>query len=460
MAQLLAETTVAPPEAERRRVARLFHRAGFGASTGEIDQWAASGYTAAVDHLLAFPPATGRPDDVEAQAQEAGAPAAPLEGFDMTPYQRWWLSRMAVTAHPLEEKLTLYWHGHFATAFSKVTRPQLMLRQNRLLRGLAGGSFREMCRQVTADAAMLHYLDGNTNQLAAPNENYGREFMELFTLGKDRYTQEDVRQAARAFTGYTVDGQGNVAFNAELHDAGEKVLLGNAGPWGPLDVADIALDRHPDGPVAARYVAHRLAGFLYRPDPEPEVVDAMAGAFTAAGFEIKPMVRALFMRPEFMDGPSLTIKAPAELVAGALRALELAAAVPVARSFQDGLDEFAAFCNAMGQELFNPPNVSGWKGGTAWANTATVLSRYNFSARLAKLVTDDVVGGVLATAGGEPRETAAPWMARLGLLALIPTTEAAVGRYLDESQAAGTDPATRARGVLTVLLASPDYNLR
>ena len=455
------DTSVAVPETERRRVARLFHRAGFGASAAEIDQWAASGYAAAVDHLLAFPPAAGRADEVDVLAQEAGAPAAALDGFDMSPYQRWWLSRMAVTAHPLEEKLTLYWHGHFATAFSKVVRPKLMLRQNRLLRDLAGGSFRDMCKQVTADAAMLHYLDGNTNQLAAPNENYGREFMELFTLGKDRYTQEDVRQAARAFTGYTVDAQGNVAFNPELHDAGPKVLLGNAGPWGPLDVTDVVLDRHPEGPVAARYVAHRLAGFLYRPDPEPEVVEAMAGPFAAGGFEIKPMVRALLMRPEFMDGPSLTIKSPAELVAGALRALDLAAApAPVARPFQEGLDEFAAFCNAMGQELFNPPNVSGWKGGAAWANTATVLSRYNFSARLAELVTDDVVGGVLATAGGEPRDTAGPWMARLGLLGLIPTTEAAVGRYLDESQAAGMDPATRARGVLTVLLASPDYNLR
>ncbi|HLF40034.1 MAG TPA: DUF1800 family protein [Acidimicrobiia bacterium] len=129
--------------------------------------------------------------------------------------------------------MTLYWHGHFATAFSKVVRPRLMIAQNRLLRDLAGGRFREMCKRVTADAAMLLYLDGNTNQVAAPNENYGREFMELFTLGKDRYSQEDVRQAARAFTGYTVDNQGAVAFNPELHDAGEKTP-GNAGTWGPL----------------------------------------------------------------------------------------------------------------------------------------------------------------------------------------------------------------------------------
>jgi uncharacterized protein (DUF1800 family) len=369
---------------------------------------------------------------------------------------------MATTAYPLEEKLTLYWHGHFATAVSKVKRPKLLLSQNQLLRDFAGGNFRAMAKAVTADPAMLIWLDGNTNQLAAPNENYGREFMELFTLGKDRYTQEDVRQAARAFTGYTTDEGGTVTYRPELHDPGQKVILGNAGPWAPLDVADIVLDRHPDGAVAARYVAARLAAFLHRPDPEAEVVDAMAGAFAAANFEIKPMIRTLLLRPEFTDSPVLTVKSPAELVAGAIGALDLAGAPTPAASVgrRQQLDELAQACGAMGQELFNPPNVSGWKGGATWANTATTLARYNFAARIGKLVTDDAVGSVLASAGGEPRETASPWMHRLGLLALMPATASALDRYLTDSAAAGTDAGTRARGVLTLLLASPDYNLR
>jgi uncharacterized protein (DUF1800 family) len=452
---------VAAPEAERRRVARLFHRAGFGATTAVIDKWAAKGYAAAVEGLLAYPPAAGRPDDAEVLAVVTGAPSNEIEAFDMSTYQRWWLDRMATTANPLEEKLTLYWHGHFATAFSKVKRPRAMLAQNKLLRDLSGGNFRELAKKVTADAAMLIWLDGNTNQLAAPNENYGREFMELFTLGKDRYTQEDVRQAARAFTGYTTDGQGNVIYNAELHDPGTKVILGNAGNWAPLDVADIVVDHHPDGAVAAHYVAARLAGFLHRPDPEPAVIEAMAVAFAAGSYEIKPMVRALLMRPEFMDGPVLTIKSPAELVAGAIRALDLAKApTPTAGKPRQGLDELAKACEAMGQELFNPPNVAGWKGGASWANTATTLARYNFAARAAKLVTDDAVGSVLATAGGEPRDTTAPWMHRLGLIELMPTTGSAIDTYLSDSAAAKTDPKVRARGVLTLLLASPDYNLR
>lgn len=447
------------PASERRRVARLFHRAGFGDTVEVIDDWAAQGYVAAVDHLLAFTPASKRPDNAVHLAQEGSQPANELDGYDLTPLARLWLSRMAATAHPLEEKLTLYWHHHFATAFSKVRRPKLMVAQNRLLRDHAGGNFRALAKTITEDAAMLVWLDGNTNQLAAPNENYGREFMELFTLGTGRYTQEDVRQAARAFTGYTVDGQGQVTFRPELHDPGEKVILGNRGSFGPLDVADIVLDRHPDGPVSAHYVAARLARFLYRPDPEPQVVEAMAGAFAGSGYEIKPLVRTLLLRPEFSDGPAVTIKAPAEFVAGAVRGLGLVATPTLQGRFRE-LDELAAFCAAMGQELYNPPDVSGWEGGATWANTATTLARYNFSARIARLVSDDVVGGVLAAAGGEPRETTGPWMARLGLLDLVPATEAALARYLDESAAAGSDPPTRARGVLTLLLASPDYNLR
>jgi uncharacterized protein (DUF1800 family) len=450
-----------PPESERRRVARLFARAGFGCSVDEIDQAAAKGYAATVDELLAFPPAATRPDELTVLSLEAGAPANESDAFGMAPYQRWWLDRMATTRFPLEEKLTLYWHNHFATGFSKVRRPKAMLAQNRLLRDHAGGSFRSLCKDITADPAMLIWLDGNTNQKIQPNENYGREFMELFTLGRDRYTQEDVRQAARAFTGYTTDGQGQALYHKDLHDDGHKTILGNTWNWGALDVADLVLDRHPEGPVAARYVSARLAAFFYKPDPEPEVVEAMAAAFVAAKYDIKALVRALLLRPEFSDGPGLTIKSPAEYVAGTIRLLHLAAApTPASQPRRDDLDEMASACAAMSQELFEPPNVAGWKGGAAWANTAATLARYNFAARIGKLVTDNAVRTVLDSAGGEPRDTAPLWMHRLGLLALLPSTEAALSRYLDASTAANTDPGVRTRGVLTLLLSSPDFNLR
>jgi uncharacterized protein (DUF1800 family) len=379
----------------------------------------------------------------------------------MAPYQRWWLDRMSATRFPLEEKLTLYWHNHFATGFSKVRRPKAMLAQNRLLRDHAGGNFRELCNAITGDAAMLIWLDGSTNQKINPNENYGREFMELFTLGRDRYTQEDVRQAARAFTGYTTDGQGRPLYHPELHDDGEKTILGQTGKWGPSDVTDIVLDRHPDGPVAAHYVAARLARFLYKPDPEAEVVEAMASAFVGSNYDIKAMVKALLLRPEFSDGPGLTIKSPAEYVAGTMRLLHLTAApAPAPQPRRNGFDEIVSACNDMSQELFEPPDVSGWKGGAAWANTAATLARYNFAARIGKMVTDNAVRTVLDMAGGEPRDTAPLWMHRLGLLSLLPSTEAAIDRYLDASTAAKTDAGVRTRGVLTLLVASPDFNLR
>ena len=450
-----------PPEDERRRVARLFARAGFGASVDEIDQAAAKGYAAAVEALLAFAPAAGRPDEVTVLTLEAGAPANESEAFGMAAYQRWWLDRMSATRFPLEEKLTLYWHNHFATGFSKVRRPKAMLAQNRLLRDHAGGNFRALCNAITADPAMLIWLDGNTNQKIQPNENYGREFMELFTLGRDRYTQEDVGQAARAFTGYTTDGQGRALYHPELHDDGEKTILGQTGKWGPTDVTDIVLDRHPEGPVAARYVAARLATFFYKPAPEPEVVEAMATAFLAANYDVKAMVRALLLRPEFSDGPGLTIKSPAEYVAGTMRLLHLTGApTPTSQPRRNNFDEMASACADMSQELFEPPDVSGWKGGATWANTAATLARYNFAARVGKLVTDNAVRTVLDSAGGQPRDTAPLWMQRLGLLSLLPSTQAAIDRYLDASTAAKTDPGVRTRGVLTLLLASPDFNLR
>jgi uncharacterized protein (DUF1800 family) len=450
-----------PPEEERRRVARLFARAGFGASVDDIDQAAAKGYAAAVEGLLAFAPAAGRPDEVTVLTLEAGAPATASEAFGMAAYQRWWLDRMSATRFPLEEKLTLYWHNHFATGFSKVRRPKAMLAQNRLLRDHAGGNFRALCNALTADPAILIWLDGNTNQKIQPNENYGREFMELFTLGRDRYTQEDVRQAARAFTGYTTDGQGRALYHPELHDDGEKTVLGQTGTWGAADMTDIVLDRHPDGPVAARYVAARLAAFLYKPDPEPDVVDAMAAAFVTANYDIKAMVKALLLRPEFSDGPGLTIKSPAEYVAGTMRLLGLTGApTPTSQPRRNAFDEMASACADMGQELFEPPDVSGWKGGSVWANTAATLARYNFAARIGKLVTDNAVRTVLDSAGGQPRDTAPLWMHRLGLLTLLPSTEAAIDRYVGASTEAKTDAGVRTRGVLTLLLASPDFNLR
>ena len=245
----------------------------------------------------------------------------------MAPYERWWLDRMAATRFPLEEKLTLHWHDHFATAFAKVRRPKAdgapepaaARPRRRQLPGAGQGHHRRRGHALLARRE--HQPAGH------PNENYGREFMELFTLGRDRYTQDDVREAARAFTGYTVDGQGKALYHPELHDAGEKTILGQTGSWGPADVAD----HRPRPPSRGRRWPPATwrppgRGSSTTPIPSRRSSRPWPTPSPAAGYEIKAMVRALLLRPEFTDGPGHTIKPPAEFVAGTMRLLRLTGA--------------------------------------------------------------------------------------------------------------------------------------
>jgi uncharacterized protein (DUF1800 family) len=302
---------------------------------------------------------------------------------------------------------------------------------------------------------MLVWLDGGENQRNEINENYGREFMELFTLGRDRYSQRDVVEAARAFTGYRVDGAGRVTLQTDLHDEGVKTFLQQRGRWSATDITDIVLDRHPDGPVAAGYVAHRIATFFHGTSPERGVVEAMAASFRAGSrYDIRAMVRTLLLRPEFANGSRTAIKSPAEVVAGAIRALGLDR--PASQTAD--LDKLAAASSEMGQQLFNPPDVSGWKGGANWANTATLLARYNFAALAAQQTSQQLVQAIVDGSSGVPRATAQPWMDRLGLLSLSPQTQRGINEYLKRDKP--VDETTLARGVLTLLLASPEFNLR
>src|SRR5581483_405237 len=291
-------TGVAPQEEEMsiesnlRRVAHLLRRAGFGGSPDEIRSYAGMDFDQAVDHLVDY-------DAVANDALEASV--ADLEetlGTARLPaIQHIWLHRMLSTARPLEEKMTLFWHDHFATANYKVGRPPAMYAQIGLLRANAMADFGTLLRAVSRDPAMLRWLDNNTNRKSSPNENYARELMELFTLGSGNYTELDVREAARAFTGWFFNRDGEFVFNRNQHDFGEKTFLGQTGPWDGDDVLDIILQQ----PAAAPFIAEKLYRFFVHDHPSSDTIARLADQFRASGYSIRELVRAILHSPDFLS---------------------------------------------------------------------------------------------------------------------------------------------------------------
>lgn len=353
---------------ERRRIAHLLRRGGFGATPDEVERCLAQGYAATVDELVEYERV---PDTLDAVL-------GPMEGnlLDLSVLedaQTWWLYRMVHTRRPLEERLTLFWHGHFATANSKVNNPLAMHNQNALLRRHALGNFRTLVLEVSRDPAMLIWLDGNTNRKAAPNENYGRELLELFTLGIGNYTEDDVRETARAFTGWNLRPAKRVPvfnFDRNQHDDGEKTILGRTGTWGGEEAIDIILDH----PAHAPFLVRKLFACFAYDDPEPEVIEPFVRLYRDGGFELKPVVRAILLSEAFQSRRARRehVRSPVELVVGTIRTL----GIPVRER------TLVPMLAAMGQALYNPPNVGGWKGGLAWINPSTLVERFNFAARL------------------------------------------------------------------------------
>lgn len=356
---------------DRARVRHLLRRAGFGASANELDEYVALGYGGAVDRLLT---PLSVPDDLD-----AGAAALKTDPSKLIDLQQLWLFRMANTKRPLQEKLALFWHGLFATANRKVNSPQLMWRQYQLFLDHGLGSFGELLLGVSRDPAMLIWLDGNANRRAAPNENFGRELLELFTLGIGAYTEDDVKAAARAFTGWFVKGErdgmnklvgGTFAFAPGQHDGGSKTFLGETGNWNGDDILRIIVRQ----PACATFIARRLFAYFVWDQPAEATVRPFADLLMATGFDIRATLRAIFLSPEFNSAAAYRakLKSPAELVAGTMRVLGVR--VPT-RETVLGLSK-------MGQELFNPPNVGGWTGGRAWISTSSLLERFNVTNRL------------------------------------------------------------------------------
>jgi len=278
----------------------------------------------------------------------------------------WWANRMLTTKRPLEEKLTLFWHGHFATGDVKVRDSRMMLQQNEMLRAHAAGSFRDLLIGILKDPAMLVYLDNGENVKKHPNENFGRELLELFTMGVGNYTERDVREAARSFTGWTNDVLA-FKFDAEQHDFGDKAFLGRTGSFNGEDIIDAILRQ----PVTAEFVAAKLYRFFVRDEMSAPVKTSLGRTFRDGGYQLKPLLTQIFLSKDFYSSKSdaTQIKSPVALVVSTYRKMGLRE-LPT-------IPDFGRMTAGLGQTLFDPPNVAGWAGGRTWITPATLFQRGN-----------------------------------------------------------------------------------
>jgi hypothetical protein len=373
--------------------AHLSRRMGFGSPPDEIDTFVSMGREQAVDFLINFGKVgNSQLDNLIAQSFDFSNPND-FTRFNRPELERWWFTRMVYTERPFEEKMTLFWHNHFATAASKVP-DLLMYLQNQMLRANSLARFDDLLLKVAQDPAMLVWLDGATSVKGQPNENFARELQELFTLGITdpvtglaNYTEQDVKEIARAFTGWkfyipSPAQPFNVVFfvNPPEHDDGPKTIYGQTANFGGEDVISVIAARQS----TARFIVKKLfEQFVYPLAGTPgdlATIDRFASIYMSQGHSIKELVRAIFTSDEFFSDRARfgLVKSPVEFVVGAMRML--GASYNAGSSASDHGALFpAVFASLSGQEVFNPPNVAGWPPGLAWINTAWLLNRYTFA---------------------------------------------------------------------------------
>lgn len=377
---------------DRVKAAHLLNRAGFGGTEQDVAAMPELGPARAADRLLDFPDApaeTQDPRDVPDLSAVEGFPRGfrelrqALRGKSdderkelrqkfmqanreaLLATATWWVRWMVNGPHPLQEKLTLFWHGHFTTSARDERSVALMWQQNELLRASAAGNFREFVHCVARDPAMLDYLNNTQNHKRRPNENFARELMELFTLGVGNYTEADVKEAARAFTGWTHDGE-RFAFRRFDHDGGPKTIFKRTGNFDGGGVVDLILARRE----CPRHIAAKLYRFFVNEQADDAIVDSMATMLRDGKFELRPLLRTILTSRVFYSPANVgaQIKSPLQLVVGAIR--QLGVEMPPTMLLAGALAQ-------MGQVPFAPPNVQGWPGGRTWINTSTTFVRYN-----------------------------------------------------------------------------------
>ncbi len=386
----------------------LLIRAGFGGSPQDIKAWQALGLDKAVERLVAYndiatdlepadldPDVISKPSEEERkaflQARRDGDPkaadkfrqmrvAAQAEDRRMhLQLQRWWIERMSNTPRPTEEQLTLLWHGHFATRHRDIQDAYLMEQQNNMLRQHANGSFADLAAGIVRDPAMIMFLNNDRNNKQRPNENLARELMELFTLGEGHYTEDDIKQGARALTGYHVDDN-DFAFNSRAHDSGQKTILGKTDSFDGDSFVKLLLQNKACAQfIALKLYRHFVADVSDDMDlldgSTRQVVDSLADQLRKENYQIKPVLMTLLKSRHFYDAGIVgkKIKSPVQVVVGTMR--ETGAPMRDDRGVVLSL-------RLMGQDLFEPPSVAGWEGGRSWINTSTMYLRQNTSAYL------------------------------------------------------------------------------
>ncbi len=473
-----------PSQWDWYKAAHLLARGGFGGTLAEIDRAAKEGLDATLARMFDFPDApadeqspTDQPDlssidglprsekamrelfagksEEERKVLRQQMNAAQREA--LVQMARWWMQRMIDGPHPLQEKLTLLWHGHFTTSAKDERSAWLMWRQNELLRRQAAGNFETFVRQISRDPAMLDYLNNQQNRKRSPNENYARELMELFTLGIGQYSERDIKESARAFTGWGHDGE-RFVFRANDHDNNPKTFFGQTANLDGDDIISLIFHH----PRSAEYVAGRLWSWLAYETDDPALLRSLGEVFRSSRFELRPLLRQIFASQGFYSPAAIgtQIKSPVQLIVGSARLLDVP--LPPTGPLRNMLEQ-------MGQVPFFPPNVKGWPGGRAWINTSTLFVRYNTGTWLSgggaptgevrpgirKLSGDRAMKAVAVETGRDVGVIVDHWVRRL----IQRPVAAAKREILIQSLNNRPDREENIRRMIQLILSMPEYQL-
>ena len=463
-------------------MAHLLRRAGFGASRNELEEYIAMGYDGAVEALLTPSDPGNMPADLIRRYHVEQSELRDLAGS-----AAYWMYRMISTSCPMEEKIALFWHGLFATGYAKLNQARSLLNQVDMFRRSGLGSFEDLLVELSKDPAMIVWLDNNENHGSAINENYGRELLELFSMGIGNYTEDDIKECSRAFTGWTLGNAEYMAVRAakdsiwpygriawhfdyrdEDHDAGEKTFLGETGKFNGEDIIAIIAKQES----TARFVATRLFQFFAADEITEDgekAIQEMIASYFSSGYQIRAMLRTLFHTDYFKSDEArfARVKGPVEMVVGAIR---------MSGNYQNpalGIEKVSDTMLYMGQGLLQPPTVEGWHEGSEWIDSGALVERVNFAARELSDVTSPGVRSIIdrLQAGAdhgvlEPSDLADRCLDLLGPIEVSDETHSVLVQYANRhgsldlnDHKPGDEAEQRVGNMLRLVAATREYQL-